>query len=92
MAHKALTRAREVLAKTEFKHDPLDQTLRAEHFEGLAERRARYSETDAQQLFRNARSGQQLALADHVSQLFDDFVMQRASLNTRLFAFCTTYF
>lgn len=29
MAHKALTRAREVLAQTEFKHDPLDQTLRA---------------------------------------------------------------
>jgi glutamyl-tRNA synthetase len=28
MAHKALTRAREVLAQTEFKHDPLDQTLR----------------------------------------------------------------
>ncbi len=29
MAHKALVRAREVLADTEFKHDPLDQTLRA---------------------------------------------------------------
>jgi glutamyl/glutaminyl-tRNA synthetase len=29
MAHKALTRAREVLAHTEFKHDPLDQALRA---------------------------------------------------------------
>jgi glutamyl-tRNA synthetase len=29
MAHKALTRAREVLAQTEFKHDPLDHTLRA---------------------------------------------------------------
>lgn len=29
MAHKALTRARAVLAQTEFKHDPLDQTLRA---------------------------------------------------------------
>ncbi len=29
MALKALTRAREVLAQTEFKHDPLDQTLRA---------------------------------------------------------------
>jgi glutamyl-tRNA synthetase len=29
MAHKVLTRAREVLAQTEFKHDPLDQTLRA---------------------------------------------------------------
>jgi glutamyl-tRNA synthetase len=29
MAHKALTRAREVLPPTEFKHDPLDQTLRA---------------------------------------------------------------
>ncbi len=29
MAHRALTRAREVLAQTEFKHDPLDQTLRA---------------------------------------------------------------
>ena len=29
MALKVLTRAREVLAKTEFKHDPLDQTLRA---------------------------------------------------------------
>src|ERR1700739_1798883 len=29
MAHKVLTRAREVLAKTEFKHDPLDQALRA---------------------------------------------------------------
>jgi glutamyl-tRNA synthetase len=29
MAHKALTRAREVLAQTEFKHDSLDQTLRA---------------------------------------------------------------
>jgi glutamyl-tRNA synthetase len=28
MALKVLTRAREVLAKTEFKHDPLDQTLR----------------------------------------------------------------
>jgi glutamyl-tRNA synthetase len=29
MALKALTRAREVLAQTEFKHDPLDQSLRA---------------------------------------------------------------
>ena len=29
MALKVLTRAREVLAQTEFKHDPLDQTLRA---------------------------------------------------------------
>ena len=29
MALKILTRAREVLAQTEFKHDPLDQTLRA---------------------------------------------------------------
>jgi glutamyl-tRNA synthetase len=29
MAHKVLVRAREVLAKTEFKHDPLDQALRA---------------------------------------------------------------
>jgi glutamyl-tRNA synthetase len=29
MALKALTRAREVLPNTEFKHDPLDQTLRA---------------------------------------------------------------
>ena len=29
MAHKVLTRAREVLAQTEFKHDPLDQALRA---------------------------------------------------------------
>jgi glutamyl-tRNA synthetase len=29
MALKVLTRAREVLAKTEFKHDPLDQALRA---------------------------------------------------------------
>ena len=29
MALKVLTRAQEVLAKTEFKHDPLDQTLRA---------------------------------------------------------------
>jgi glutamyl-tRNA synthetase len=29
MARKALTRAKEVLAKTEFKHDPLDQALRA---------------------------------------------------------------
>ncbi len=29
MALKVMTRAREVLAKTEFKHDPLDQTLRA---------------------------------------------------------------
>lgn len=29
MAHKALTRAGEVLAQTEFKHDPLDHTLRA---------------------------------------------------------------
>jgi glutamyl-tRNA synthetase len=29
MAHKALTRALEVLAQTEFKHDSLDQTLRA---------------------------------------------------------------
>jgi glutamyl-tRNA synthetase len=29
MAHKALVRAREVLAGAEFKHDPLDQTLRA---------------------------------------------------------------
>ncbi len=29
MALKALTRAREVLAQTEFKHDPLDQALRA---------------------------------------------------------------
>ena len=29
MAHKALVRAREVLAGTEFKHDPLDQALRA---------------------------------------------------------------
>jgi glutamyl-tRNA synthetase len=29
MAHKALTRAREVLAQTEFKHDPLDHALRA---------------------------------------------------------------
>jgi glutamyl-tRNA synthetase len=29
MAHKVLARAREVLAQTEFKHDPLDQTLRA---------------------------------------------------------------
>jgi len=28
MAHKALTRAREVFAQTEFKHDLLDQTLR----------------------------------------------------------------
>jgi len=28
MARKVLTRAREVMAKTEFKHDPLDQTLR----------------------------------------------------------------
>jgi glutamyl-tRNA synthetase len=28
MALKVLTRAREVLAQTEFKHDPLDQTLR----------------------------------------------------------------
>jgi glutamyl-tRNA synthetase len=28
-AHKVLVRAREVLAQTEFKHDPLDQTLRA---------------------------------------------------------------
>jgi glutamyl-tRNA synthetase len=29
MARKVLTRAREVLAQTEFKHDPLDQSLRA---------------------------------------------------------------
>ena len=29
MALKVLTRAREVLAETEFKHDPLDQSLRA---------------------------------------------------------------
>ena len=29
MALKVLTRAREVLAQTEFKHDPLNQTLRA---------------------------------------------------------------
>ncbi|HET7441684.1 MAG TPA: glutamate--tRNA ligase family protein [Terriglobales bacterium] len=29
MAHKVLTKAREVLAHTEFKHDPLDQALRA---------------------------------------------------------------
>jgi len=29
MALKVLTRAREVLEQTEFKHDPLDQTLRA---------------------------------------------------------------
>jgi glutamyl-tRNA synthetase len=29
MAHKVLTRAREVLAQTEFKHDPLDHALRA---------------------------------------------------------------
>jgi glutamyl-tRNA synthetase len=29
MALKVLTRARDVLAQTEFKHDPLDQTLRA---------------------------------------------------------------
>jgi glutamyl-tRNA synthetase len=29
MALKVLTRAREVLSQTEFKHDPLDQTLRA---------------------------------------------------------------
>jgi glutamyl-tRNA synthetase len=29
MALKVLTRAREVLAKVEFKHDPLDQALRA---------------------------------------------------------------
>ncbi len=29
MALKVLTKAREVLAETEFKHDPLDQTLRA---------------------------------------------------------------
>jgi glutamyl-tRNA synthetase len=29
MALKVLTRAREVLAQTEFKHDPLDQALRA---------------------------------------------------------------
>jgi glutamyl-tRNA synthetase len=29
MAQKVLIRAREVLAQTEFKHDPLDQTLRA---------------------------------------------------------------
>jgi glutamyl-tRNA synthetase len=29
MAFKVLTRAREVLAQTEFKHDPLDQALRA---------------------------------------------------------------
>jgi len=29
MALRVLTRAQEVLAKTEFKHDPLDQTLRA---------------------------------------------------------------
>jgi glutamyl-tRNA synthetase len=29
MARKALTRAKEVLAKTEFEHDPLDQALRA---------------------------------------------------------------
>jgi glutamyl-tRNA synthetase len=29
MAHKALTRARDVLAQSEFKHEPLDQTLRA---------------------------------------------------------------
>ncbi len=29
MALKVLTRAREVLAQTEFKHDPLDQTLRS---------------------------------------------------------------
>jgi glutamyl-tRNA synthetase len=29
MAHKALTRARDVLPQTEFRHDPLDQTLRA---------------------------------------------------------------
>jgi glutamyl-tRNA synthetase len=29
MAVKVLTRAREVLAQTEFKHDPLDQALRA---------------------------------------------------------------
>jgi glutamyl-tRNA synthetase len=29
MAHKALTRAREALAQTEFKHGPLDQALRA---------------------------------------------------------------
>jgi len=30
MALKVLTRAREILAQTEFKHDPLDRTLRAE--------------------------------------------------------------
>ena len=29
MAAKVLTRARDVLAKVEFKHDPLDQALRA---------------------------------------------------------------
>jgi glutamyl-tRNA synthetase len=29
MAHRALEKAREVLAHTEFKHDPLDQSLRA---------------------------------------------------------------
>jgi glutamyl-tRNA synthetase len=29
MAHKVLTRAREILSQTEFKHDPLDQALRA---------------------------------------------------------------
>ena len=29
MAFKALTRARDVLAEVEFKHDPLDQALRA---------------------------------------------------------------
>jgi glutamyl-tRNA synthetase len=29
MALKVLTRAREVLVQTEFKHDPLNQTLRA---------------------------------------------------------------
>jgi glutamyl-tRNA synthetase len=29
MALKVLTRAREVLANVEFKHDPLDQSLRA---------------------------------------------------------------
>ena len=29
MAHKVLTRARELLAQVEFKHDPLDQALRA---------------------------------------------------------------
>src|ERR1019366_7827114 len=29
MALKALTRAREVLVQTEFKHDPLDQAMRA---------------------------------------------------------------